>query len=251
VNKTITVSLVSHQQIELCQALIERLNRYCSEHIHRIVLTHNVPEKVRIVSEKIELIEIVNAHRKGFGANHNQAATKIGTPYALIINPDIFFEYDFLAPQLEWFEAVSNQTQSPLAMLSPVVMNPDSTQANFARKLYTPREIWSQRKLKMPVKFKEAAWIAGMCWLVKTDRFKSIGGFDERFFMYCEDADFCGRLRLAGNQFEVCTDSIVIHEAQRASHGSTKYTLIHLQSALRMWTSKSFWLYKAHLKNKA
>jgi N-acetylglucosaminyl-diphospho-decaprenol L-rhamnosyltransferase len=250
VNKKITVSLVSHQQIELCQSLVTRLNEHCSEHIGQIVLTHNRPENQQISSEKIELIEIFNQQPKGFGANHNQAVTKIFTPFALIINPDILFEYDFLAPQLEWFDKANKAAESPLAMTSPVVMNPDASPANFARNLYTPSEIWTQRKLKMPVRFKQAAWLAGMCWLVKTDRFNNIAGFDERFFMYCEDADFCARLRLAGDEFEVCTDSMVIHDARRTSQHSLKYTLIHLQSALRLWTSKSFWLYKAFLKNR-
>jgi N-acetylglucosaminyl-diphospho-decaprenol L-rhamnosyltransferase len=250
VNKKITVSLVSHQQIALCQDLVTRLNSHCCEHIEQIVLTHNLPEDQQLRSEKIELIEIFNARPKGFGANHNQAVTKIITPFALIINPDILFEYDFLAPQLDWFNNPPADSHPHLAMTSPVVMNPDASQANFARNLYTPIEIWAQRKLKMPVNFKQAAWLAGMCWLVKTDQFKNIGGFDERFFMYCEDADFCGRLRLADRSFAVCTDSIVIHDARRSSHRAIKYTLIHLQSALRLWTSKSFWRYKGLLNKK-
>jgi N-acetylglucosaminyl-diphospho-decaprenol L-rhamnosyltransferase len=251
VKKKITVSVVSHQQIELCQDLITRLNNYCSEHIAQIVLTHNLPENQQVESQKIALIEIFNKQPQGFGANHNQAIANVRTPFTLIINPDILFEYDFLAPQLDWFAAAINKAGPPLVMTSPVVMNPDGSQANFARNLYTPREIWTQRKLKMPVPFKQAAWLAGMCWLVKTDRFKNISGFDARFFMYCEDADFCGRLRLTGDGFEVCTESIVIHDARRSSHHSLKYTLIHLRSALRLWTSKSFWLYKDLLKTHA
>jgi N-acetylglucosaminyl-diphospho-decaprenol L-rhamnosyltransferase len=247
VNKKITVSLVSHQQIELCQALITRLNIHCSKHIAKIILTHNLPENRQVQSEKISLIETFNKHPKGFGTNHNQAAAGIQTPFILIINPDIFFEYDFLAPQIEWLEEADRKTDSALVLTSPVVMNPDGTQANFARSLYTPSEIWAQRKLKKSVPFDKAAWLAGMCWLVKTERFHQISGFDERFFMYCEDADFCGRLRLAGDQFAVCTDSVVIHDARRTSHRSIRFTLIHLRSALRLWASKSFWQYKSLL----
>ncbi len=260
VDKKITVSLVSHQQLDLCRALVQRLNDHCRTHIASIVLTHNLPETETIDSPHIKLIEIRNKAPMGFGANHNKAIASVETDLALIINPDILFEYDFLQPLVESLERPTNSNltapetlksdnaQQPLALISPIIMNPDGSRANFARNLYTPAEIWQQRKLKTPVAFSKAAWIAGMCWLVKTREFKSLGGFDPRFFMYCEDTDFCARLRLAQLDFAVCTESIVVHDARRTSHRSFKYTLMHLKSALKFWLSSSFWRYRAQRK---
>jgi hypothetical protein len=40
--------------------------------------------------------------------------------------------------------------------------------------------------------------VAGMFMLLRREAFAQVGGFDERYFMYCEDFDLCARLRLAG-----------------------------------------------------
>jgi GT2 family glycosyltransferase len=41
-------------------------------------------------------------------------------------------------------------------------------------------------------------WFTAACVLVRADAWRSVGGFDERFFMYFEDVDFCLRLENAG-----------------------------------------------------
>lgn len=41
-------------------------------------------------------------------------------------------------------------------------------------------------------------WVTGCCLLVRRDCFEQLGGFDERFFLYYEDVDFCLRAREAG-----------------------------------------------------
>jgi len=41
-------------------------------------------------------------------------------------------------------------------------------------------------------------WVAGPCMLIRRQAFDQVSGFDERYFLYWEDADLCRRLRGCG-----------------------------------------------------
>src|ERR1700761_2960859 len=106
---SITVSIVSHGQLELVRPLIEELDRYSRGVVAKVVLTLNIPEPDLLAALEwgfpVERIE--NRERKGFGANHNQAFTRCGTPWFLVLNPDIRFDGDVLAPLLAQAKADS------------------------------------------------------------------------------------------------------------------------------------------------
>lgn len=54
-------------------------------------------------------------------------------------------------------------------------------------------------------------FISGCCLLVPKKVFKSIGYFDEKYFLYFEDADFTQKAKRAGYQLRLVPDSIIWH----------------------------------------
>ena len=60
-------------------------------------------------------------------------------------------------------------------------------------------------------------WVSGSCILVRREAFSEIGGFDERYFLYWEDADLCRRLRNAGWSIRFRPDTRVVHVGARSS----------------------------------
>jgi GT2 family glycosyltransferase len=84
-------------------------------------------------------------------------------------------------------------------------------------------------------------WLLGAAMLIRREALEALGGFDERYFLYCEDADFCARAWLNGYQVVYCTDVTFQHEYQRASRHTldltSRATRAHWRSTLRLASS--------------
>lgn len=57
-----------------------------------------------------------------------------------------------------------------------------------------------------------AEWVSGACLLVRRSVLERIGGFDEGFFMYCEDKDLCRRIWSAGFEVRFEPSAVCVHE---------------------------------------
>ena len=77
----------------------------------------------------------------------------------------------------------------------------------------------------------------------RADVFAGLGGFDERYFMYCEDVDICLRAQLAGYRLERA-DAKVVHHTQRRTLKSLRHLTWHVRSLLRLWRSPAYLQYK-------
>ena len=54
-------------------------------------------------------------------------------------------------------------------------------------------------------------WVSGACLLVRRAAAEQVGLLDERYFMYCEDVDFCAALRRAGHRILYAPEIEVRH----------------------------------------
>jgi N-acetylglucosaminyl-diphospho-decaprenol L-rhamnosyltransferase len=79
----------------------------------------------------------------------------------------------------------------------------------------------------------DVEWVAGMFVAFRQEAFEQVGGFDERFFLYYEDADICRRLNKNGWRTLLQPVTSVVHNAQRTSRRNLKYFKMHLASMFR------------------
>lgn len=234
--RPVTVSIVSHGHWDHIQPLLRQLNAWCADSVARVILTLNVPERVRIDEDLSFPVDVVhNARPRGFGANHNTAFARTTTPWFLVMNPDLRIDADVIGPLLA-------RADDDAGLMAPRVLEPGRTEPEPYRTLVTPVELIRRRQqgYKPP---EIPSWIAGMFMLVRTQAYRQVRGFDERFFMYCEDVDLSVRLQLAGWRLLVATDLLVHHEAQRDSHSSLRAMRWHYTSFVKLWTSVAFWKY--------
>ncbi len=234
----ITLSIVSHRQNALVNALLGDVGRNCVGRV-ALVITENVPDEVPI-STPLPFERIVNDRIKGFGANHNAAFARCRTPYFCACNPDVRLPADPFAPLLA---ALADPS---VAVAGPLVRSPEGSVEDSARRFPTAlrlaRKLFrDERRPDYPVDQgpQEVDWIAGMFMLFSADAFRAAGGFDEAYFLYYEDVDLCRRLKAAGRKILFEPRSEVVHDARRASRRDPRMAWHHAASALRFLLSRS------------
>lgn len=156
--------------------------------------------------ERVELAENI-----GFGAGCNAGWRTGRAPFTLFLNPDARVEPRAVLALAE----VAQKTSA--AVVAPRIVDADGNlewslrrfptvrsifgQAMFAHRVL-PTASWMDEVIREPERYEREGpceWASGACLLVRRDVLEEIGGFDERFFMYCEDVDLCRRIWDAGH----------------------------------------------------
>lgn len=226
------VSVVSHGHQTLVQELLNDLARFSAATVVRVVLTLNLPEApprspaggwpftLHIVRNKCPL---------GFGANHNHALAGATEEFVCILNPDVRWGgRDPLWPM------VQSAAQAGVGCAYPAQFDAAGIRQDSERALPTPLALLRRRVLKQ--RDARVDWVNAACLVLPKQAWVAVGGFDEAYFMYCEDVDLCLRLRLAGLGV-VRAPVHVVHAGQRDSHRRWAHLRWHVMSLLRLWRS--------------
>lgn len=241
---TTVISVVSHGQGDLVQQLFRDMERYWDTRHLSVIVTVNVPETLPFddAGFSFPVLIVRNDQPQGFGANHNQAFGLSCAELFCVVNPDIRATRDPL-PALRR----TLLSRDRLALVAPKIHGPEGAIEDNARRMLTPgrilrRVVLRQRDPDYPiagVSHLHPDWVAGMFMLIRARTFAEVGGFDEQYFMYCEDADLCARLWQHKRGVELLRAGRVVHDAQRASHNSLRHLYWHLTSLLRFFVTAS------------
>jgi GT2 family glycosyltransferase len=167
---------------------------------------------------------IRNAINSGFGAGCNLGAGFAQGVYLAFLNPDTVVEPGWLD---ELIRALDVTPDAALAT-SQVVLRDAPDQINAAgndthftgltlcRGAGQPRRRFEERA--------DVGAVSGAAFVARRSVFAALGGFDESFFLYMEDADLSWRARLAGYRCLYVPSSVVYHRyALRFSPSKTFY----------------------------
>jgi hypothetical protein len=174
---------------------------------------------------------IHSGDNRGFGAGCNLGARHASGRYLLFLNPDTRFLNDVLA-ELTCFlhcnpcAAVAGplvvdeagKVQFEAGRLLPTLFNEFLWHSTLAFRL--PRSVRGPHLL-LPdwdhLSTREVESVLGACMLVRSHLFKTIGGFDENFFLYAEELDLCCRFRKAGFQIWYIHSARLMHKERRST----------------------------------
>lgn len=87
---------------------------------------------------------------------------------------------------------------------------------------------------------REVDWVSGACLLHRRSVLEDIGGLDERFFMYCEDVDFCLRARQAGWGVQYHPGMRVLHHLGGSSRPESVRLVVARHRSMWRYYAKHF-----------
>jgi len=146
---------------------------------------------------------LLNSVNCGFAAAVNQALGKTSGDIVLLMNPDVVIEGLFFTNLLKFFgDHPEGCLAGPLVMDITGNRQPSCWRApslgTVALECFLPHS-WSMPMVTLrPDATCEVEMVSGVCLAMRRRVYEALGGLDERFFMFYEDADYCRRARSRG-----------------------------------------------------
>ncbi|MDF1795387.1 MAG: glycosyltransferase family 2 protein [Coxiellaceae bacterium] len=185
----------------------------------------------------------------GYGAGNNKAIMASSAEYHLVLNPDAFLAKDCLQQALDYL-----QQHPKCLLLAPSVTYENGERQYLCRKNLSPLTQFLRSFAPGPLKkcfhkrlhsdeyrdhnyeqpMHNVEFMTGCFMLLQTQAAKDVGGFDDRYIMYVEDADLTRRLLKLGDNIYLPTAQIV-HAWTKLSSNKLKYRWMHSMSCLRYW----------------
>lgn len=243
--KKISVIIVSYNVqyfLELClDSVLRALKGIDAEII--VVDNQSEDESCELVRERFEeVILIANTENAGFSRANNQGLAIARGSYIHFLNPDTVLPEDFYTHTLAYLDAHPDTgCLGPRLIDGRGIYAPDSKKSfpSFWTSVYKvtglarlfPRSAVWNRYYAAQVPEKETTPVdilSGCCLLVRRSAMEQAGGgFDESYFMYCEDVDLCHRVRLAGyNNIYFPEVSVVHYKGESTRKLSYRYMKI-------------------------
>ena len=210
---------------------------------------------VDVLERRVPGVHVIRGGNEGFAAGNNRGLAATGSSFALLLNPDALL----LPGALE--RLLATAAEHPLAaIVAPLVLNLDGTvQANSFGRFPTLRSaigLWSWRALQRvrgnrtfspaaPRDTSAVDWVTGAAMLVRRTAVDSVGGLDEGFFLYYEDAEWCHRMWEAGWEVLVEPRAQVAHALGGAGASGGARERAYRASFLRYCDLHGLWALKA------
>lgn len=255
---TIAVVTVTYSPGEHLENFLSSIDEAFSGPAPRVIMADNgstdgSPEAAAEAHDEAELLR--TGANLGYGGAINYAVARLAQDgddpdFLLISNPDVVFGPGSID------ELIAAAGRHPDAgSLGPLIHDPDGTVYPSARSV--PNMVsgighallgtvwksnpWTRayQQAQAEVTEREAGWLSGSCLLVRPAAFESIGGFDDRYFMYMEDVDFGDRLARAGWRNVYVPSAEIVHAKGHAAGKVPELMLpAHHESAYRFFADR-------------
>lgn len=256
----LSVTIVAYNDYNDIKNAITSMNQYTSidKNVYIVdngveVAVKNDVEDFKSFLSRFDDVEYINPGKNlGFGKGNNYVLTRLTSEYHAIVNPDICFVEDVFEPIIAYLD-----NNLDIGMCIPNIIDQDGNRQLVYRKEPTVFDMFIRMFCNglFPKRFKEhtlqyedytkpfqVPFGQGSFLVIRTSLFKKLGGFDDGFFMYLEDADLCKRVNQE-SKLMYYPNATVIHKWKQGSHKSKtlfKYHINSMRYYFKKWGLKLF-----------
>lgn len=186
----IDVVIVTH----FSASLLPRVLRALPEQLNVFVVDNASTDGSAEVAASYGATVVRGTVNAGFAAGCNRGAALGTAKKILFLNPDAVIEPEALELLVKELD-----DHPQVAVASPRLVYPDGSRQQVQWPYPTAAGAWREAfGLAGPVEESSHGFVIGACFLVRREAFEAVGGFDERFWLYGEEADLCRRIEDAG-----------------------------------------------------
>jgi GT2 family glycosyltransferase len=251
----VAVVIVNYQSYEELHGCLASIERACGS-VSVVVVDHESDAAAAdLLKQHYPAIQLQRvAGNDGFAVGVNKGVRATSAPFVMLLNPDCVLEPEAACRLADWLD-----THSDVAVAGPRICNADGTVQPSARRFpdfttaIAGRSSWLTRVLpgnpisrhNLPARDPsdttptEVDWVSGACMCVRREAFDAVGGLDEGFFLYWEDADFCRRLKHSGWRTMFVPTARAVHIGARSSRHAA-------DASLEAFHQSAFRLYRKH-----
>ena len=176
---------------------------------------------------------IANCENKGYNAGNNvglRYAAEKGYEYALIANPDMEF------PQKDYLAALLTKMQedkdivvcgSDIVGTDGIHQSPMYRDGNWRNSFGWIKDILGKKKKSDAYDFidnyKESHYchkVSGCCFMIRTAVLKEMNFFDEKVFLYCEEAILSRQVEMSGKRMYYLATAQAVHRHIKSEKGN-------------------------------
>lgn len=255
----LSIIIVSYNSYNEIAANIESIFNWLKSFTFEIIIVNNYAGDAQLykLADADNTVRIIESGANlGFAKANNIGVHEAKGEFILFLNPDTLMLSDINAL------LVLLKTDDKIGLIGPLVKNRDLTllpscgeyptiknwlSSNlFLNKLFPKVRFWGN----LPMGYfkyrgiEEVDWISGAFMLGRKDVINRIGGFDESFFMFCEDIDICWRMNKAGYKIIFSDQAGIIHlvghSVKKKSAAKAKMMVDSLSILLRKFYNSDY-----------
>lgn len=242
----VSIIIVNYNTKELLDNCIESVYEKCTSKNFEIIVVDNnsFDDSCNMITEKYKnVILIKNKVNYGFGKANNIGVKVAKGEFVLFLNSDTIVQSNIVDEFIKYYE--DNELKGNIGCLGAWLFDNENNVVSSAGSFPNGKRIIKEyiniirksnknnnvdRNKNTSLSITDVDYVVGALMFLKRDLFISLGGFDEKFFMYFEETDLQFRLKEVGLRRVLITEPKVIHLEGKSPNRSNTKRIIYTQS---------------------